>query len=109
MSGFTCSRWQREPSGPQTESTLSQEKHLRSEPRSPGPPRVPQVALAIDGRAITRAAVRARTLVIVHQSLVVDVARLLLPDSGEPCIRLLCRAVFLRQTFVLHLQRRCTR
>jgi hypothetical protein len=64
MSGFTCSRWQREPSGPQTELTLSQERQLPSGPRSPGPPRVPQVALAIDGRAMTRAAVRVGILVI---------------------------------------------
>ena len=64
MSGFTCSRWQREPSGPQAELSLSQERQLPSGPRSPGPPRVPQVALAIDGRAMMRAAARARTLVI---------------------------------------------
>ena len=83
MSGFTCSRWQREPSGPQTELTLSQERQLPSGPRSPGPPRVPQVALAIDGRAMTRAAARARTLSIVI-NFFVDVARFCCQTAANP-------------------------
>jgi len=62
-SGFTRSRWQREPSSPQTDWTLSQGWHLPSGPRSPGPPRVPHSALAMDGNAMMRAAVRVRILV----------------------------------------------
>jgi len=68
--GLSCSLWQREPSGPQSRSTCSQDLHLPSEPRNPGPPLVPQVALAIDGTARTMAAVATNSVVIFFFSLV---------------------------------------
>ena len=68
--GLSCSFWQREPSGPQSRSTCSQDLHLPSEPRNPGPPLVPQVALAIDGSARTMAAVATNSFVIFFFSVV---------------------------------------
>jgi hypothetical protein len=104
--GLSCSLWQREPSGPQSRSTCSRDLHLPSQPRNPGPPLVPQVALAIDGSARTMAAAATNSFVIFFFSLVRKCTVTRHCESGATASLSLCPRpglVALRQIFV----RRC--